>query len=191
MKNIIRTSQILLATVVLLAASLSASAYEVHILTGQGSESKILDKGDYELAIERLELRIQRETTHSDIQLTNLCTAYVVTGQLDRATDVCDQAVAADGDHVGTAFNSRGVLKALQRDYIAAMEDFRQARIVSNYPAPRSNFGDQLPSMKRFSTLDSESDNSIQIAASNYDAADRTWASIREKATEVLTADIE
>lgn len=187
MRHINCAIQSLLATVVMLAVSFSAFAYEVHVLEGKGAESKLMDEGNYELAIKRLERRVAQETRFVDIQLTNLCTAYVATGKLDKATDACDRAVEADGEFVGTAFNSRGVLKALQGDYLAAMEDFEQARHESNYPVPRLDWGDLAPSNRRFG-VDVESQNSIKLAARNFDSADRTWASIREE-TEALTAE--
>lgn len=182
-----RVIQLLTASALLFAASFAANAYEVHVLTGPGSESKQLDKGNYQVAIKRLERRVQNETPDSDIQLTNLCTAYVVTGEYEQAKDICDRAVEANGDFVGTAYNSRGVLKSLQGDYIEAMQDFEHANNQSNYPVARSDFGDQAPLNKRFGTQKTETNNSMQIAARNQAAADRTWAAIQDD-TDALTA---
>ena len=176
-----RVSLYLLAPVALLAVSFSAAAYEVHILTGQGSESKALDKGNYELAIKRLERRVEQEDRYTDIQLTNLCTAYVATGELEKADEVCDRAVEAHGDFVGTAYNSRGVLNALREDYIAAMVDFERASDNGNYPVARRGFGDKMPSMRRFNSPEVEMNDSIEIAARNHAAADRTWAAVQQK----------
>ncbi len=189
MRFIKHASKYLLASVALLAISFSAAAYEVHVLTGQGSESKAMDKGRYDVAIKRLELRVKQDSRYVDIQLTNLCTAYVATSQLDKAAETCDRAVDANGDYVGTAYNSRGVLKALQGDYIAAMEDFDRANKQSNYPVARNDFGDLAPSNGRFDTPKTEATNSMQIAARNHAAADTTWAAIREEA-DALTADV-
>lgn len=183
-----RTFQFLLATVAMLAVSFPAFAYDVHVLEGKGAESKLMDKGDYDLAIKRLVARIEREDRYMDVQLTNLCTAYIATGQLEKAIDACDRAIEANGEFVGTAFNSRGVLNALQGDYIAALEDFEKAGHESNYPTPRSDWGDRAPSMRRFD-IEAESDNSIELAARNYEAADTTLASIRER-EEALTAEL-
>jgi len=187
MRNINRTIKSLTA-IALLAVSFSASAYEVHVLDGKSAESKAMNNGNYDLAIKRLERRVAKNNRFIDVQLTNLCTAYVASGQLDKANDACDRAVEANGEFVGTAFNSRGVLKALQGDYVAAMENFRQAELESNYPVPRPIWGEQSPSMRRFA-VETESDNSIEIAARNFEAADRTWAAIREEA-DALTADV-
>ncbi|NIL93034.1 MAG: hypothetical protein GTO71_00995 [Woeseiaceae bacterium] len=182
-----RLSKYLLVTVAMLAVSLTASAYEVRVMTGEGSESKALDRGDYDLAIERLELRTKSDSPTIDIQLTNLCTAYVVTSQFDKARDVCDRAIEADGDFVGTAYNSRGVLNALTGDYIAALDDFAMAADQSNYPKPRVYFGDKAPSMQRFGTTTVDVEQSIELAAQNLQFADRRWAAVKED-SEDLTA---
>lgn len=188
MRSIYRTMQYLLATVAMLAVSIPAFAYEVQVLEGKGSESKAMDNANYELAIKRLERRVKEDNRFVDIQLTNLCTAYVATGQLDKATDTCDRAVDAQGEFVGTAYNSRGVLHALKGDLIAAMEDFEKAEHESNYPEPRSDWGDLAPSMRRF-TVETESENSIEIAARNHDATNKTLAAIRAR-EEALTAEL-
>lgn len=174
----------------LLAVPMTGMAYEVNILTGAGSESKALDKGDYTVAIERLERRLEHGTGDSDIQLTNLCTAYVVTGQLDKAGAVCDKAVEAEGDFVGAAYNSRGVLKSLQGDYIAALTDFEQAEDRAHYPRPRSDFGDMAPSNRRFGSPKVDLESSIDIAARNHVEADRVWAATQAEESEDLTAGI-
>ncbi len=179
----------LLAMIVMLAVSATASAYEVQFLTGQGSESKALGSGEYELAIERLELRTKHDTPNADIHLTNLCTAYVVTRDFDKAQDVCDRAVDENGDFVGTAYNSRAVLKALTGDYVSALVDFEQAANKANYPRPRVKAGDQAPSMRRFSTPSADVEDSVSLAAQNLQFADRRWAAIQAEA-EDLTAGV-
>ncbi len=179
MRTIYRTTKTLLAAVALLAVSFTAAAYEVHVLKGQGAAHKAMDRGDYTVAIDRLEHRVKHETRYSDIQLTNLCTAYVVTRQFEKAGPVCDRAVEAKGDYVGTAYNSRGVLRALQGDYFAAMEDFEKASDTMNYPRPSIVWGDKTPSNKRFAE-ETEIDNSVTLAAKNRADADRAWARVRE-----------
>ncbi len=156
----------------LLAAPMSGLAYEVNVLTGAGSESKALDRGDYKVAIKRLERRIEHGTGDTDIQLTNLCTAYVVTGRFDKAEDVCDKAVEANGEFVGTAYNSRGVLHSLKGDYVAAMADFEKAGDKANYPRAREDWGDKAPSNRRFSG-EEETENAVAMAWKNHGEADR------------------
>lgn len=188
MRTFNRWTKTLLAAVAVLAFSIPAVAYEVNVLSGSGSQSKAMNNGDYTLAIERLEIRLQHKTANSDVQLTNLCTAYVVTKQIDKAIEACDRAVAADGKFVGTAFNSRGVLNAMQGDLISALADFEKANNRSNYPGPRYNHGDRSASTNRFSSPDTDTDDALRIAANNHVAADRRWAAIK-KETETLAAD--
>lgn len=189
MRTIQRVSKFLLATAAMLALPLSASAYEVQFLSGEDSEARALERGNYEVAIERLERRAKYDNRHIDVQLTNLCTAYVVTSQYDKARDACDRAVEADGDYLGTAYNSRAVLSALTGDYISALVDFEKAADPSNYPRPRSYFGDSAPSMQPFGTPASDVENSVRLAAQNLKAADTRWAAIKE-AAEDLTAGV-
>lgn len=189
MRNINRVSKYLLATVAMLAISFTASAYEVQVLTGDGSESKMMDKGKYDVAIKRLERRTQHDSPTIDIQLTNLCTAYVVTGEFDKARETCNRAVEKKGDFVGTAYNSRGVLNALTGDYIAANADFEQAENKANYPVARTDFGDMAPSRDRFGTQQDKIEDSMKLAAQNHQFADQRWAALREEAEE-LTAGV-
>lgn len=172
----------LISAILLMAFPLAAGAYEVNILNGDGAESKALNNGDYDVAIERLEKRLQTGATRDrDIRLTNLCTAYVVTGDLENGHEVCNQAVAANGGFVGVAYNSRGVLHAKMGDYIAALADFEEAADRSNYPRHRTDFADNRPSMRRFGTPDVDIENSVELAAKNRAQADRFWAKVQAK----------
>lgn len=184
--NVIR--HVFLSMSLILLAPMAAMAYEVNILTGAGSEAKALDKHQYGLAIERLERRLQHGTGDTDIQLTNLCTAYVATGQLDKATPVCNEAVEANGEFVGTAYNSRGVLNSLKGDFIAALADFENAEDRAHYPRPRSDFGDKAPLNRRFATPEVDLQVSIEIAASNHAEADKVWTARQHEERDKLTA---
>ncbi len=145
----------------LLAAPLVCSAYEVNILEGRGAQADNLEKGRYEMAIARLESRVQLEAVvDRDIALTNLCTAYIVTGQYEKAVPVCDEAVAANGRYVGVAYNSRGVLHALTGDFITAMVDFENAMNTHNYPRSRYL----------------RANNPEMVAANNLQISDSVWA---------------
>ena len=189
--NIVKTITAYFFTACLmLAVPLTSVAYEVNVLTGAGSESKALDKGQYSVAIKRLEQRLQHDTSDTDIQLTNLCTAYVATSQLEKATPVCDQAVEANGDFVGAAYNSRGVLHSLKGNFIAALVDFEKAAGRANYPRPRSDFGENRPENRRFGTPEVDLNSSIEIAARNHVEADRVWAVRQAEESKQLTAGV-
>jgi tetratricopeptide (TPR) repeat protein len=181
MNTIKRFTSTLFGACVLMALPVVAAAYEVNILDGNGAEAKALNNGEYELAIERLERRLLYGNRDRDIRLTNLCTAYVVTGEYEKATKVCDEAVEENGDYVGVAFNSRGVLNAMLGDYISALADFEQAGKKSNYPVVRRQFADNAPSMRRFGTPDMDVESSMRIAAYNSTAAEQVFYAQREE----------
>jgi len=182
MTKINRFSHSRFCIILLLAAPFAAGAYEVNILNGDGAESSLLNKGDYAVAIERLEKRVQYGGTRDrDIRLTNLCTAYVVTGDLEKARETCDRAVAANGKYVGAAYNSRGVLHAISGDYISAIADFAKAADESNYPKAQREFADKMPSMRRFGKPGADAENSIQLATMNHAQATQLWASVHTR----------
>lgn len=173
---------IALTAIVCVFAPMSVHAYEVTMLEDRGSEFKALMDGRYDVAIKRLEMRLETRYKNRDILLTNLCTAYVVTRDLLKAHEVCDEAVTADGKFVGTAYNSRGVLHALMGDFISARVDFEEASRKSNYPAAPPLFG-EFPAMTVYSRPSSRLDNAIQIAASNNKFSEESasqWVGVRE-----------
>ncbi|MDH3373695.1 MAG: tetratricopeptide repeat protein [Gammaproteobacteria bacterium] len=128
MKSITRIGSCLACASLLLAVPLLSGAYEVNVLRDVGSQWKNIENGQYETAIEILEERLKYNPAYRDVKLTNLCTAYLLVGKYNRATEVCDQAVEANGTFVTTAFNSRGVLNALKGDFLAAAADFDLAK---------------------------------------------------------------
>jgi len=183
----------LLGTCLLLSSPLASGAYEVHILTGAGSESGLLNKGDYGAAIERLERSLHQLSAQEIINLTNLCTAYVATGQLEKATPVCDEAVEAGGKYVGAAYNSRGALNALKGDYAAAHADFAQAEDTANYPVARSNLRERTSRNNLGERHDifmntSDLNRMLQVAMDNHAKTDEVWAAIKTEDDELLTS---
>ena len=63
---------------------------------------------------------------------TNLCVAYTMTGELDKADAQCNAALALsrkDDVHrdIAVALSNRGVLKAIRGDLSGARDDFRRA----------------------------------------------------------------
>ena len=176
--------------IALLGFSLSANAYEVQFVNADDSEYKLLDSGQYEAAIERLERKAKRSSSLKSMYLTNLCTAYVVTKEIDKATVVCDQAVTLQGDYRAAALNSRGVLNALKGDFQAAAADFEYAGDKANRPLRGDTLWERRPSMRRFSTPASNFLSASKLAASNHVASDQRWAAIREKESEDLSASV-
>ncbi len=61
--------------------------------------------------------------------LTNLCIGHILIKDFDQAEQYCDQAAARSIQRAVT-HNNRGVLKAIQGDYSAALQDFTIAANV-------------------------------------------------------------
>lgn len=133
MKSIARIGSFLASASLLLAVPLMSGAYEVNVLRDPGSQWKNIENGQYQEAIANLEEQLQYKTKYRDVKLTNLCTAYVLSRNFERATAACDKAVDANGTFVTSAFNSRGVLNALKGDFMAATEDFIKAKKTHEY----------------------------------------------------------
>ncbi len=170
------------------AGALSDTNYEVYFLAGHASESKALYQGRYDTAIERLELRLRKESPYSDRQLVNLCAALVANRELDKAKDVCDRAIQSQCDLDGVAYNSRGVIHALEGDYVSAVSDFEKAADKSNYPYPRAHFTESLESLHQFHKDDL--DRSLRIAKHNKSVAITMQARTERNQAEDLTANV-
>ena len=85
--------------------------------------------GNYERGIDRLSSRLGKGRQPLSVKvpiLIDLCAAYTVTRQLDKAKDTCDKAVES-GWYSGIAYNNRGAFNIAKGNYAAASEDFRQA----------------------------------------------------------------
>jgi tetratricopeptide (TPR) repeat protein len=170
------------------AGALSDTSYEVYFLTGHASESKALYQGRYDTAIERLELRLSKESPCREKQLVNLCAALVANRQLDKAKDVCDRAIESQGDLGDVDYNSRGVIHALNGDYVSAISDFEKAADKSNYPYPRAHFTESLEGLHQF--YKDDLDRSIRVAKHNKSAAIMMQARTERNTAKDLTADV-
>ena len=185
MKTIAKNVFYALCGVLFISQFAMAGPYEVNILSGRGSESGLLEKGQYSKAIERLEGRVASEESNLDIKLTNLCTAYVVMGVFEKAIPTCDRAVSMDGKFVGVAYNSRGVLNAQLGDYVSALADFNQATATSQkaHGAP-TQFCAKCPGFRKFYQEGEEFEQVMTIAAQNAFEADRMWANIQSRSSD-------
>ena len=173
------------------ALTINANAYEVRILDGDNAEYKLLSTGFYDDAIEYLEHSIKQRSSNRDVQLINLCTAYVATEKLDKAREICNQAVGAKGNYRATALNSRGVMHALNGDYEAATSDFDLAGDASNRPFRDNYLWNKLPKQNGLMTPGSNFHDMKKIAAVNDATVDRRLAALREKESENLEASVD
>ena len=88
-----------------------------------------IEEGRYELGIERLSKRVEsgRGPYATRVPaLIDLCVAYTMTEQFDKARETCDQAVES-GWYSGHAYNNRGTYNIAIGNYDAAIRDFQSA----------------------------------------------------------------
>jgi len=109
------------------AQNSSKSRYKMAAVIDRARGNTVL-AGDYERAIEALSGKSVRRFASS----TNLCVAYTMTGELQKADIECGAALtlsqgnAAERD-IAIAFSNLGVLKAVSGDLSGAQDDFNRA----------------------------------------------------------------
>lgn len=99
----------------------------LHETTVHGAED--VQEGRYDVGIERLSRRVENvrapHTTRVPA-LIDLCVAYTMTGQFEKAAETCNEAVES-GWYSGYAYNNRGTYNIAVGDYEAAIRDFQSA----------------------------------------------------------------
>ena len=166
----------------LLTLPATTGAYEVNFLTGVGAESQALERGDYAKAIKRLEYRVENRNKNLDVNLTNLCTAYVVTREYEKAFEICDRAVDKGGNFVSVAYNSRGVLHARTGDFVSAIADFAAAEsAVAEYRETMAGYCSTCALPDPHWIPDPEVEMMARIAANNSVQADAMWATVQSR----------
>ena len=127
--------------------------FEMAVFSDTAQGTKILS-GNYDQAITKI--RAKSRSTHDLHVQTNLCVAYVKSGNIEAAESACEEAVVAvkslrkvrasafigtspaqiRARYMAVALSNRGVLKAVKGDFEAARKDFdaamaQQARIAT------------------------------------------------------------
>ncbi|HNP34252.1 MAG TPA: hypothetical protein PKK10_00250 [Woeseiaceae bacterium] len=85
-----------------------------------------LTSGEVNKGIEILQRELQKRDASQGDVLATLCGAYIVSAELYKARSVCAEAVEKFPGE--TAFNNRGVWRALSGDFDGAKADFDRAR---------------------------------------------------------------
>ena len=89
-----------------------------------------IESGKIEKAIQISGIQLPHASQQQKVAvLTNLCIAYILSSDFVKADSYCDQAVERPNER-SVSYNNRGVLKALQGDLEAAMQDFQSAAIA-------------------------------------------------------------
>ena len=116
-------------TIINTAPTLGADKFQTLLHDSDVYGASEIAEGKYELGIKRLNSRLTKSTGPSSVRapvLIDLCAAYTVTRQLDKAKDACDQAIEL-GWYSGVAYNNRGTYHIAKGNLVAASEDFRRA----------------------------------------------------------------
>lgn len=132
-------------------------AYTMTVIVDAAHGGKVT-AGKYERAIEKI--TASKRTRDSYSRHTNLCVAYTKTGQLDKATEACEAALAitletrsprrsypgvaraesADRVYLALALSNLGVLHAAKGNAEIARRTFREAmELDSGLSAPKTN----------------------------------------------------
>ncbi len=151
-----------------LAAQEADPAYTMTVIIDAAHGSKVA-AGKYERAIDKITARKSTQDQYS--RQTNLCVAYTKTGELDKATEACEAALAitirskkprssylgsAESDRIdrvyqALALSNLGVLHAAKGSPEFARKSFREAlKLETGLSAPRINLArlakDETPS---------------------------------------------
>jgi len=140
-----------------LAAHETDPAYTMTVIIDAAHGGKVA-AGKYKRAIERITAHESSRDPYS--RETNLCVAYTKTGELDKATEACEAALAImrtgekpRSNYLGTAYSERvdrmylalalsnlGVLQVAKGSTDTALESFREAvALGTGLSAPQIN----------------------------------------------------
>lgn len=109
------------------AQALTAAGYQMAAVSNRARGSVVLG-GNYDQAIDDLGGQSRRHFASS----TNLCVAYTMTGDLEKADAECGAALklserASVRRDIAVALSNLGVIKAVRGDVIGAQQDFSKA----------------------------------------------------------------
>ena len=140
-----------------LAAQETDPSYTMTVIVDTAHGSKVT-AGKYERAIEKITASKSNRDPYS--KQTNLCVAYTKTGELDKATEACEAALAitldtqsprrsyfgarqarkTDRVHLALALSNLGVLHAAKGSPEIALRTFREAlELDTGLSAPKVN----------------------------------------------------
>ncbi len=104
-----------------------ADDWELHTTSDAVPGTREVESGKIAKAIRISEMHLSHASPANKVAvLTNLCIGYILSKNFDQAEAYCDLAVSRANEKT-VSYNNRGVLKALQGDYSAAMQDFESA----------------------------------------------------------------
>lgn len=131
------TGSLMLALSMVLTATAQAGSLRMQLSDSGAYGERALLNGDYAEAARRLEYALELAGEARSLRapiLNDLCIAYTLLGQTERALARCDAAVAAGRDR-GRALNNRAVARIAAGDVDGAASDLRAALSAPATPA--------------------------------------------------------
>ena len=127
--TILRTAAISVATLALAGTAAAADRFRLQASDAEVYGTRSIERGEYNEAAGKLDLALELAGDARMMRapvLNNLCVAYTMQGELERADAYCDDYVA-NGRELDLAYNNRGVVAAARGDYAAAVANFEAA----------------------------------------------------------------
>jgi hypothetical protein len=121
------TIMIGVVTLMGLSSLSNAAGWELRTTEQAVPGTSHIESGNVDKAIRIAKVRLPHASPQVKVAyFTNLCIGYIMKNDFQSAEVYCDEAVKSSTERV-VSYNNRGVLKALQGDYIGAMDDFSSA----------------------------------------------------------------
>ena len=163
----------MLSLLFVLAQNASAETFELRMAVESVPGAKDVERGDIDQGIRRLQRALDESQFPRSAVATDLCAAYIMQRELESAERWCDEAIK-EGPYDGAALNNRGVLRTLQGQYEAAVEDFNEATKLDHYKVGTSSGpSEQTNQGYRYA--------SRQIAGRNLAIAAERWAAAKQE----------
>ncbi len=153
----------------------SAETFELRMAHEAVPGARDIERGNVEQGIRRLEHAHKRSRAVARGAIaTDLCAAFIMQREWQPAEVWCDRAVHESSHNAdGAAHNNRGVLRTIQGEYGAAVEDFTQAAKLRNYKVGESSaLASRAMAYRQVSR---------QIAARNREIAEERWAAASQQ----------
>ena len=125
-----------LTAILLLATAANADSWELRPAADDAPGSAEIEAGNIDEAIRILTAESRSAAAPTSLAvLQNLCVAHAMNREYDTATRYCDRAVAhKEAD--ASAFNNRGVVRAVTGDYLGAARDLQRAKYLAGQCDP-------------------------------------------------------
>ena len=165
------TAAIATALVAVALPSIShAEGWELRTVQKEVPGTREIESGNPQKAIRISKVHLSVTAPAQQVAvLTNLCIGHILIRDFEQAEQYCDQASARSNQKT-VSYNNRGVLKALQGDYMAAQKDFAIAAEAGCFSGCNAsqNVPDDLPRPVARRNLE----NAEALVAESRDATD-------------------